>query len=248
MEHYTVQLTDTEYDRLDQEFPPGDSNSLIGRRAEAIVKIYFRRHDAHCSFAPGRPGSDLQVKIADVEPISIEIKGTAAHRLSWQQLKVSSSMSHKALCDGVLVYRVCGVFEQAPEIYILRYGIDFTLEPEARWTFKPIRPTTLVGLLVGPALVTNHTETMHTSKYSALREYLAAQILDEVTLRFRDTENVLGFALPNSAYKYQAFWANQRDTRNRPWARAWTDAGFNVDGYRLSQDGWVRFRRRRAEL
>jgi hypothetical protein len=237
-----------EFDALNREFPPGDGSGLIGRRAEAIVKIHFRRSDVHCSFPPCPPGADLQVNLAGAEPLSIEIKGTAARQLSWQQLKVSSSMSYKLICEGLPVYRVCGVFDQTPEIYVLRYGADFTLESEARWTFKPVRSTAPVSLRGDPALRPDRAVTAPASKYNALREYLASQVLNEVTLQFREAENVLGFALPSSAYKYQAFWANQSDTRNRPWARAWSDAGFDVDGYRLSQDGWVRFKRRRAEL
>ncbi|MCP3867758.1 MAG: GIY-YIG nuclease family protein [Gammaproteobacteria bacterium] len=64
----------------------------------------------------------------------------------------------------------------------------------------------------------------------------------EFTLSFMELERVLGVSLPKSAFRYPAWWANQRDTSTRSQAKAWLSAGFRVDGIHLSQvDGWVRF-------
>jgi hypothetical protein len=83
------------------------------------------------------------------------------------------------------------------------------------------------------------------SRYDALREYLESKATREVMLKFKDAAEVLGFRLPPAAHKYRAFWANQSDNTNRPQARAWQEAGYEVDSCRLSEmDGWVRFRRR----
>jgi hypothetical protein len=85
------------------------------------------------------------------------------------------------------------------------------------------------------------------SKYDALREYLEKQDSREITFRFEDARKAIGFSLPPSAYKYQAFWANQSNIENRPWAKAWKEAGFEVVSYKLSGiDGWVRFKRRNS--
>ena len=71
-----------------------------------------------------------------------------------------------------------------------------------------------------------------------------AQSADEVTLLFSEAERVLGFPLPASAKQYQAYWANQSDTTNRPRVNAWREAGFYADSFRLSSDdGWVTFKR-----
>jgi len=82
------------------------------------------------------------------------------------------------------------------------------------------------------------------SKYDTLRDFLKKRSETEVTLLFSQAPEILGFALPASATKYQAFWANQSNTTVRPWAKAWQDAGFRVESYRLGEkDGWVRFKR-----
>lgn len=82
------------------------------------------------------------------------------------------------------------------------------------------------------------------SKYDALREYLEKQASREFTVHLSEAPKLLGFSFPPSAFKHQAFWANQSSTEARPWAKAWQDAGYKVVSYKLSEaDGWVRFRR-----
>lgn len=66
------------------------------------------------------------------------------------------------------------------------------------------------------------------SKYDVLQTFLEAlpSDQDQVTLPFSKLEGILGFELPPSARKYEAWWANQEDLENRPHARAWIEAGF----------------------
>jgi hypothetical protein len=67
----------------------------------------------------------------------IEVKGTKSADIAWQQLKVSSQHSRDLLAEkGAPVYRVTGVFEQSPSIYVLVHGLDFSLVHEPRWMFK----------------------------------------------------------------------------------------------------------------
>ena len=179
----------------------------------------------------------------------IEVKGTASAGLAPQQLKVSSPHSRRLLAElRVPVYRVSEVFAVAPCVYVLTYGTDFTLEEEARWAFKPIRGKVakhqpLIRTAQASSKPRSAVSGGQMSKYDALRRYLESQAKQPVTLGFKEATKILGFPLPSSAYKYEAFWANQTDTTNRPQARAWQEAGYEVDSYRLSDDGWVRFKR-----
>jgi hypothetical protein len=49
-------------------------------------------------------------------------------------------------------------------------------------------------------------------KYSKLGVFLQNSTIDPVKLTFNDVENILGFNLPKSARKYQAWWANNGDS------------------------------------
>jgi hypothetical protein len=108
----------------------------------------------------------------------------------------------------------------------------------ARQTRPNRRPTTSNASSTGTAVREKH------SKYETLRDFLKKRNEAEVTLLFSRAPEILGFSLPASAIKYQAFWANQSDATRRPWAKAWQDAGFRVESFRLSEkNGWVRFKR-----
>lgn len=81
-------------------------------------------------------------------------------------------------------------------------------------------------------------------KYEALENYLRAlsPSTKELSLTFQQLEEILGFSLPASAAKYREWWSNQADVSNRPQARAWTSAGFQVDTVRQrGEDSWVSF-------
>jgi len=250
-ENHRVQLTVEEFARLNSLYPASEGSALIGKRAEEIVRVHFRRQDPKCVFEVPDAGADLKVVLSDgSEPLLIEVKGTVSVGVAWQQLKVSSRHSFRLLTEvRIPVYRVSEVFGEAPCIHVLTHGADFTLDQEDRWTFKPIRrqgepPSTVRQ---GQTHL-RAAEGVRGSKYDSLRGYLEGQTTQEVTLTFENATKILGFPLPPSAYKYQAFWANQADTANRPWARAWQQAGFEVDSVHLStDDGWVRFKRNSGE-
>lgn len=218
-------------------------------RAEEIVKIYFRRIDPKCNFSRPRNGADLEVLFSNGQDrLVLEIKGTEASTVAWQKLKVSSKHSWRHLVEErIPLYRVTSVFGKSPSIIELLHDRDFTLEPEPRWSIKPKR---------SPATPTPHATRLseskaghgasgsRASKYAPLADYLSRQKAKTVTLTFDEAKTVLGFSLPTSATKYQAFWANQTDTRVRPWARAWQEAGYRVESFKLHPtEGWVRFMR-----
>jgi hypothetical protein len=75
--------------------------------------------------------------------------------------------------------------------------------------------------------------------YEPLRAYLDAASERVVTLRFTDFERILGRALPASARRHNAWWANGGHAH----ANAWLEAGYEVVDKDL-HEGWVRFERR----
>src|SRR5665213_347072 len=62
------------------------------------------------------------------------------------------------------------------------------------------------------------------SKYDALRDYLNVQAAQTVTLTFRQIEKILGFALPDSARRHAAWWANG----GHAYSKAWTSGGWKA--------------------
>ncbi len=250
MKQETFELSDQEYAQLNSEYPRGKGSGLIGSRAEAIIKLYFRRGHSDCEFRKPGNGADLEVILLPNTPsIFLEIKGTEDSNIAFQKLKVSSAHSYRMLVDEKIpLYRVTSVFEKKLEVYILKYGEDFELEPEPRWSVKRKldNQTQEEDKMPNKTSNSESDNRKKSSKYSSLTNHLRAQGGNEVTLLFSEADKVLGFPLPESAKQYQAYWANQSDTTNRPWAKAWQDAGFYVESFRLSgKDGWVIFRRGR---
>lgn len=66
------------------------------------------------------------------------------------------------------------------------------------------------------------------SKYQKLSEHLAHMNQERWTTTFREIESILGFELPNSAYKYQAWWANQAGSGHSQTA-SWKSAGWRTE-------------------
>ena len=65
------------------------------------------------------------------------------------------------------------------------------------------------------------------SKYDPLGDFLILRPKQPVTLRFVEIEAILGFTLPASARKYQAWWANESDGTHSQ-ARAWRQASYET--------------------
>ena len=68
-------------------------------------------------------------------------------------------------------------------------------------------------------------------KYSKLYEFLRNETSSQVSLTFSQLETILGFRLPDSAYLYRPWWANQSSSGHSQ-AMAWGVAGWkttNVD-------------------
>lgn len=85
------------------------------------------------------------------------------------------------------------------------------------------------------------------SKYEPLEEHLlsARASKETVTVSFAEVETIIGARLPKSAYSYREWWSNQSDVSNRPQAKAWISAGYEVETVQQQHDsGTVRFKRR----
>ena len=62
-------------------------------------------------------------------------------------------------------------------------------------------------------------------KYRPLGDYLIKQHEVTVSLTFQQIEQILGFALPPSAYNHRAWWAN---SLSHPQAGSWLNVGWKV--------------------
>jgi hypothetical protein len=90
-----------------------------------------------------------------------------------------------------------------------------------------------------PLPASPRARTLRGSRYEPLRAYLDASAERAVTMRFAELETLLGRALPASARRHTAWWANG----GHPQANAWLDAGYEVVTKDL-REGWVRFEKR----
>lgn len=79
-------------------------------------------------------------------------------------------------------------------------------------------------------------------KYEPLRRYLERQSVDSLIADFSQLEAVLGFPLPQSAYRHQAWWANEAHGSHSH-SRSWQDAGWETSMVSTA-NRTVRFQRR----
>ena len=82
------------------------------------------------------------------------------------------------------------------------------------------------------------------SKYEPLKHHLEGRSGYEVPVSFAQIEQILGFRLPASARKHQAWWANTGGSHVH--AAAWLDAGWRTCGVDLAGERVV-FRKAPSE-
>lgn len=79
------------------------------------------------------------------------------------------------------------------------------------------------------------------ARYDRLKAYMSAQTLREITLTFREIEDILGgYPLPRSAERPQ-WWANTRATSSHVQREAWRAAGY--DAFLIAGSRKVRFQK-----
>jgi hypothetical protein len=82
------------------------------------------------------------------------------------------------------------------------------------------------------------------SKYAALKSHLRQTGLAQVRMSFHEIEQVLGFALPSSAWRHRAWWSN--NASNNVMTHAWLDAGYATEDVDMA-GGQVTFVARRGQ-
>lgn len=80
-----------------------------------------------------------------------------------------------------------------------------------------------------------------TGKYAPLEKYLCdlPKGRREITLRFEQMEIILKTKLPSSAYEDRRWWDHEKEG-NHVNARAWSNAGWNIESLDVKQK-WVKF-------
>lgn len=78
-------------------------------------------------------------------------------------------------------------------------------------------------------------------KYDPLKHYLNGHRKIEITMAFREIEQIIGAPLPKSAYVHRAWWANEQ-VGSHVHCRSWLDASYSLDQVDLSRRV-ARFRR-----
>jgi hypothetical protein len=81
-------------------------------------------------------------------------------------------------------------------------------------------------------------------KYEPLRKFLETSNSDAMDVSFTQLERILGFPLPNSAYRHQAWWANETHGSHSH-SRSWQDAGWETRQVNTNRKT-VRFERSRS--
>lgn len=80
-------------------------------------------------------------------------------------------------------------------------------------------------------------------KYEPLKHFLTNASDDSIDADFAQVERILGFDLPKSAYRHQAWWANELHGSHSH-ARSWQEAGWETSRVDLASRK-VCFKRRR---
>lgn len=72
------------------------------------------------------------------------------------------------------------------------------------------------------------------AKYDPLRDELRRRGQPRITMSFAEIDQLVPGGLPNSAYQYQAWWADEREPKTHVQKLAWLEAGYRVDRYDLA--------------
>ena len=73
-------------------------------------------------------------------------------------------------------------------------------------------------------------------KYDLLARYLSVCNKDEITLKVKEIEVIIGDNLPSSAYKHSAWWANENKNKtNHSHSKSWTSEGYRTKEVKLGE-------------
>ena len=144
-----------------------------------------------------------------------------ASEQTWTTSELSEALDvyEQELRDKELSRNTINTYVQHPERFI-------------RWLADDYSPQ-------GPQTGQREAGLRPRSKYDPLYDHLANNPETVIALSFSEVERILGFALPASARRYQAWWANEREGTHSH-ARSWLDASYKTQGVDLNAQA-VRF-------
>ena len=117
--------------------------------------------------------------------------------------------------------------------------VGFALN-KAGWKASPRLRQGLVFFRRIKLRLSEHELMAKKGKYEPLFDYLSVNQEQSVRRTFIEIERILGTALPGSARRHQAWWANARTSH--PYAQSWIRAGFETYDLNLGSEK-VSFRR-----
>ena len=134
---------------------------------------------------------------------------------TWTTSELSEALDvyEQELRDKELSRNTINTYVQHPERFI-------------RWLDNAYSPQ-------GPRTANREEGSRAPSKYDPLYGHLLDGPNNVVALSFTEIERILGFALPASARRYQAWWANEREGTHSH-ARSWLDASYKTQGVDLN--------------
>ncbi|GAB2524766.1 hypothetical protein [Spirosoma aerophilum] len=138
MTTYLFKLSLNELNELLALYPNLGKNSHVGNIAVRVVEKYFLYLDPNSTFKTGTRGADLEVYYSGKIEY-FEIKGTTDSTIAWPKLKVSSKACFDALVNGMQLIRVTNIGSLDMQLHFMKYGEDFTLIPEDRWSVVKIK-------------------------------------------------------------------------------------------------------------
>lgn len=138
MEIIKFEIPQREFKRLEREFAYEGKSSDIGHYALEIVRLYFESKGMKVELDRSREGADIVVG-AGHHKVKYEVKGTQDSSIAFSKIKVSSTKSHKALEQGLVMIRVTNIRKREVTLYFLKCGTHFELVQEPRWSVKKIR-------------------------------------------------------------------------------------------------------------
>ncbi len=100
---------------------------------------------------------------------------------------------------------------------------------------EPAAQLTIDEIIANPSFEVSEAEdSTPKGKYGALSQFLASQPSSAQTciVSFAEIENLLGGKLPDSAYEYRAWWANDS---SKPQAAAWSGEGWRAAAVDMSE-------------
>jgi hypothetical protein len=93
------------------------------------------------------------------------------------------------------------------------------------WKWLTDRSSLAMQRAVDDQAVVDRRTEVASGKYGVLYRYLEHRYADVTVLTFGQIEDLLGFALPQRARTYQAWWTLGANVEGAPHADAWTLAG-----------------------